>query len=232
MCDRREMTDGRADIGAGDEPPSERYETINAIFSRGMLLVGASFRDPDGEALVIAPPGVRIPAPADSGAIMSTTDWRIALWRADANQPIHVDVGRPWYLTPVSIGFVIAVVEFACPEKLRWVADSIEQRLQNAVAVQRPDRDKKVFSFAARWRHEAEATLAELDVVLGSAPGERLRTIDAFLSMAFDEALPAVSDHDRDLAGFDPRLRVGVLRAEFERRIREVGDERYTLRES
>lgn len=166
MADPHVKATGKHSESMGSKAGS--WEIIEAVLGRGTFLVGPSPRHPSGEAFVLAPPGVRISAPATAEQPVSTGGWRVALWAADDDGNRHVDVGRPLWISSVSLSYVIAVVELECPEHLSWVADRLEQRLINACIAGIPDVAGVTQPVADRWRQDAEATLEELDIALSS----------------------------------------------------------------
>lgn len=157
--------------GSHDERPArfptgdEGWQVVGAVLGRHTFAVGPSPRDPSGEALVLVPPGVRIPEPEDAEEPVSTQEWRVALWPADDAGNRYVDVGRPEWVSVVSLAYVIDLVELKCPQHLGWVADNLERRLLNACIAAIPDAGGFVLPVARRWRDDAEAMLDELDIV-------------------------------------------------------------------
>lgn len=190
------------------------WQRVGAVLGHEDFLVGPSPRDPVGEALVLCPPGVRIPAEAGSEERVSVSGWRVALWGTNSNGERHIDVGEPTYVRPVALAFVIGLVEAECPANLTWVADRLAMPILNACAVQHPDRGGKQFSFADRWLVDAEATLDELDIALatlppgaGGADGE-----PGHAELIADPELAGARAWPQKPGEFDDRLNVGRLR--------------------
>jgi len=180
---------------------------LGAVMGHGTLLVGPSPRTPDSEALVLIPPGVRVPAAPGSPAPVSTIGWRVALWAADERGQSHIDVGRPVWDSPVSLAYVIGLVEYECPQHLSWVADRVERRLRNTCLAQLPDSSGRMFSFADSWRKDAEAILHEVDIALTpDAPG-------GALTMTSSGTWPNIKLRcPHHPARYEPRLKAGWMR--------------------
>lgn len=190
------------------------WEVVGAVLGRGTLLVGPSPRDPLLEALVLVPPGVRVPAP-EEGRADSTNLWRIAIWAADDHGNRHVDVGHPVWMSDVSLAYVLSLVELQCPEQLSWIADRIERRLLNARNAQAPDSDGVVLPHAEVWTRNAEAMLDELDIALAEE-----RADDTQFGDAFHPWLPDLRRYRPPNPGkCDPRLAPGRMRKLY----RELG---------
>lgn len=191
-----------------DGPEAGKWEVLDSVLGRGTFLVGPSPRNPQGEALVLAPPGVRIAAPERADRPVSTGGWRVALWAADELGNRYVDVGRPLWISTVSLAYVIGLIELECPDRLAWVANRLERRLINACIARTPDGTGAVRPLAENWRRDAEATLDELDVALSGRsqeiPGEP-SDIRALLAELTEDAPMHPEDHE-------PRLAPGWLR--------------------
>jgi hypothetical protein len=194
------------------------WELIGAVLGRGTFIVGPSPRDPDGEALVLVPPGVKIPEPADAEEPISSQEWRVALWSADENGDRFVDVERPQSVSVVSLAYVIGLLELKCPEYLEWVADLLERRLLNACIVAMPDADGYVLPAAARWRRDAEAMLDEIDIAMSHAPTLEERRAGGIPAELLKEVVTD-SPHPEQ---YEPRLAPGWLRNLYEERSREA----------
>lgn len=195
------------------------WQIVGAVLGRGTFLVGPSPRDPKSEALVLVPPGVRIPEPEDAEETVSTEDWRLATWVADEDGNRHVDVGHPQSVSFVSLAFVIGLVELECPHCLSWVADHLERRLLNACNASVPDAGGYVLPAAARWRHDAEAMLVELEIAVTDDPnreGDRFAEIPAELLPGDCMAEPLHPERH------EPRLASGWLRNFYRERSREA----------
>jgi hypothetical protein len=147
------------------------WQVVGAVLGRNTFLVGPSPRDPAGEALVLVLPGVRIPEPEHAEEPISTQEWRVALWPADEAGNRYVDVGRPQWVSVVSLAYVIGLVELECPQHLSWVADNLERRLLNACIAAMPDAGGFVLPAARRWQADAEAMLDELDIAMSHGAG-------------------------------------------------------------
>jgi hypothetical protein len=185
------------------------WEVIGAVMGRGTFLVGESPRNPHGEALVLVPPGVRISAAAGSGEQVSTEGWRVALWPSDEEGNLHVDVGRPSWVTEVSLAYVIGFVELECPAHLSWVADRLERQLLNAQLVQMPDEEGSVFGFAESWKQEAEGALQELDAALTANADPAPESGDG----DFEQLMPDLGTaFPRDPGKHEARLAPGWMR--------------------
>lgn len=212
-------------LGDGQPPePSrpgthaKRWAILGAVLGRGTLLVGPSPRDPDSEALVLVPPGVRVPASPRRDSPVSTEGWRVALWRADRHGQCHIDVGRPDWDSAVSLAYVVGFVEYECPQHLSWVADRLERRLRNTCLAQMPDTDGHVFSFSARWRRDAEAILQEIDIALTPEAHQLAGAPDVIESW-----LSSIGAHcPRHPATYEPRLQPGWLRFLYSEMIRDA----------
>jgi hypothetical protein len=202
--------------------PNEQHgewQKVGAVLGHEDFVVGPSPRDPAGEALVLVPPGVRIPAPEGSEQRVSTEGWRVALWNANSKGERHVDVGKPTYVCLVPLAFVIGLVEAECSDHLTWVADRLALPILNACAVQHADRGGRVFSFADRWRNDAEAMLDELDIALatlppgqGGADGDSEQADD----LVIDPELSRARAWPQQPGKFDERLSVGTLRQMYD----------------
>jgi len=203
------------------ESETGSWEIIGAVLGRGTFLVGPSPRHPFGEAFVLAPPGVRITAPATAERPVSTGGWRVALWAADQDGNRHVDVGRPLWISSVSLSYVIAVVELECPEHLSWVADRLEQRLINACIAGTPDVNGVTQPASDDWQQDAEAMLEELDIALSSDPRpESLQPTGA--GNILPELITSAPVHPE---AHEPRLAPGRLRAFYGDLKREIAAE-------
>jgi hypothetical protein len=194
------------------------WELIGAILGRGTVLVGRSPRDPEAEALLLAPPGVRIPEPEDAEEPVSTQDWRVALWAADDEGNLHVDVGRPRWVSVVSLAYVIALIELECPEFLGWVADHLERRLLNACIASMPDAGGNVLPAGDRWRRDVEAMLDELDIATSGDPVPERRSFNPPVELP-----PAIATGEPGHPEkHEPRLAPGWLRRFYGARCEEV----------
>jgi hypothetical protein len=191
-----------------------RWTVIEAVLGRGTLLVGPSPRDPIGEVLVLAPPGVRIPASPDRTMPVSTDGWRVALWAADEHGNRHIDVGRPIWDSPVSLAYVIVLVEEQCPQNLSWVADRLERRLRNSCLAQRPGATGHVVAVSQRWHREAEGILQEIDIALKSEPDH------TWLPTDWPVSISVHGPHHPHI--YEPRLKPGSLRALYTRLLDEA----------
>jgi hypothetical protein len=195
------------------------WQIVGAVMGRGTFLVGPSPRDPLGEALVLVLPGVRVPEPRDAEEPVSTQEWRVAIWPADAEGNRHVDIERPQSVSVVSLAYVIGLVELECPEFLGWIADHIERRLLNACIAGMPDARGVVLPVAERWQRDAEAMLDELDIAMSPNPqrdGPRLPGGPE--KSLLSEILPA-PDHPET---HEPRLAPGWLRSFYRERRQEA----------
>ena len=187
----------------------ENWEIIGAVMGRGTCVAGESPRNPRGEALVLVPPGVRIAAATGSEQQASTQGWRVALWPSDEEGNLHIDVGRPMWVSEVSLAYVIGLIELECPRHLSWVADRIERQLLNAQIAQTPDELGVVFSFAEDWKQNAESLLEELDAALAPSgkadPKPHAMDLERLIP-DFDSSSP------QDPGKYEPRLSSGWMR--------------------
>lgn len=213
-----QLGDGRSHGTSSPSMSATRWVILGAVLGRGTLLVGPSPRDPDSEALVLIPPGVRVPASPRRHEPVSTDGWRVALWAADQNGRCQIDVGRPAWDSPVSLAYVIGFVEYECPQHLPWVADRLERRLRNTCLAQMPDTDGHVFSFSGRWRRDSEAILQEIEIAL--APEAPRQAGDA---SAIEDWLSSMGTHcPKHPATYEPRLTPGWLRNLYSEMIRDA----------
>ncbi len=203
-------------------PSSPGWELMPAVLGRADLLVGPSPRDRDGEALALVAPGTRISG-VEEGSVSASQGWRVALWAADADGDRHIDVGRPVWLGPVTLRYVIDLIEGECRNHLTWVGNRLEDQLKNAAVVQRPDFSGHVSELARQWHLDALTALADLDHALASRaiPAEPagLSWLDE-LVIAYHQDSPGTEK----IAEVDPRLRRGYLQRFYDERCSRSAD--------
>jgi hypothetical protein len=115
-----------------------RWRRIQAINGRGQILIGPNEMSDREGAMVIAPPGVLLRAPAGQMPLCRN-GWREARWSPDADGCVLIDQARPDALVEVSLGQVVEDLAAWAPDQLRWVASVIERQLR--VLVGRMARD-------------------------------------------------------------------------------------------
>jgi len=114
------------------------WRRIRAINGRGEMLLGPDEYGDGPGAMVIAPPGVLLRAPA-GGEPLTREGWRQARWRPDRDGHVLADQARPNALLEVSLGQVVEDLAQWTPEHLAWVAEVIERNMRVLLGHMRRD---------------------------------------------------------------------------------------------
>jgi hypothetical protein len=158
----------------GDNYLPYTWEVSASVYGRGLILHGSSSRS---TFLVVAPPAVPLPTPAEWRAPLASNGWRAAWFRPHEDGTLVLDEQEPFRLESISLSDAVGIVLEHCPHYLVWIAEEVRTRAVTTAFALKPDRNGRLPGGAAHREASLLAMLADAEQMM-ACYSDRLSAVE------------------------------------------------------